>query len=112
MPILRKRKNDEEYRNPYGETYKEFMEKYKPIYKLAQACWYHGIHPEELKKDLIWLIWGQKDAVAMLEEQEKEIAPGIDATGIGCYLRCGACTEKLPDNAKYCPNCGRKVKWE
>ena len=25
---------------------------------------------------------------------------------------CGSCDELLPSGAKFCPHCGRKVKWD
>jgi len=47
-----KKKRPDLLTNPYGETKTEFIEKYWQIRKIAEACWFFGVRPEELKKEL------------------------------------------------------------
>ena len=60
------------------------------------------------------------DAAEMLKEQEP-VPPRKDKRYIEYSdtdinfpdtYDCGNCGEELPDNAKYCPACGRAVKWD
>ena len=49
-----------------------------------------------------------KDALALLKEQEA-VRPSV---GYGYYL-CGVCKQPLQGaSRKFCPECGRKVKWD
>lgn len=61
------------------------------------------------------------DALALLKEQEEGIAP-IESTRkqkefadkIGIAVSdfwCGACHFNLVGHPKFCPNCGKRVKW-
>lgn len=62
------------------------------------------------------------DALALLKEQEEGIAP-IESTTeqkkfadrIGFAVSeywCGDCHFNLFNRPKFCPNCGKKVKWD
>ena len=61
------------------------------------------------------------DALALLREQDEGVTP-IESTTeqkkfadrIGFAVSefwCGACRFNLVGNPKFCPNCGKKVKW-
>ena len=58
-----------------------------------------------------------RDALALLKEQEA-IEPKTEITYNGFhYDYCGNCGRLLPveqdfEKARFCPYCGRKVKWE
>ena len=73
----------------------------------------------DLVQDRDWLLSVYDDAITLLKEQEPvESMLDVDE------WRCGNCSHKLEhqvmlgDNAlfheqyNYCPDCGRKVKWE
>lgn len=63
------------------------------------------------------------ETVELLKEQEP-IAPGLEQDVDGIYSTCGKCKTKIwklfgvefdinPDAMpKFCPNCGREVKWK
>ena len=53
----------------------------------------------------------KKDALVLLKEQEP-VKPYDNPLG---YYRCGNCgthVHKYGEQDKYCPGCGRKVKWD
>lgn len=65
---------------------------------------------------------GKKDALALLKEQDEGVRP-IESTTeqkkftdrIGLAVSdfwCGACRFNLVGHPKFCPNCGKKVKWD
>ena len=50
----------------------------------------------------------EKKGICKAEEAEADIEGG----GMTWYFVCGECRTALPEhNAKYCPECGRKIKW-
>ena len=60
------------------------------------------------------------DTLELLKEQEpvqpRKVQRYIDYSDtavnfIDAY-DCGNCGAELPDNAKYCPTCGKAVKWD
>lgn len=62
------------------------------------------------------------DALALLKEQDESVTP-IESTTeqkkfadrIGFAISefwCGACHFNLVGHPKFCPNCGKKVKWD
>lgn len=56
------------------------------------------------------------DALVLLKEQEtvepkKTAYQRVDHT-IACRYRCGTCDMSIFPSYKYCPFCGREVKWE
>lgn len=60
------------------------------------------------------------DALELLKEQEpvepwkvkRYIQYNNTAVDFPDTYNCGNCGKELPDNAKYCPVCGKKVKWD
>ncbi|MBO4229865.1 MAG: hypothetical protein J5938_05915 [Clostridia bacterium] len=62
------------------------------------------------------------DALALLKEQEEGVVPIISTTEqkkfadrIGFAVSefwCGKCHFNLIGRPKFCPNCGKKVKWD
>jgi len=57
MNLFKKQAKDQKQeKNPDGFTLDEFIEKYKDIDKLAKLCWFLGVYPEELKKQLTTLM--------------------------------------------------------
>lgn len=50
--ITRKEKD----RNPYGETFDEFVGKYPGIKHIAMACWYLGVRPEQFVEEVRGLL--------------------------------------------------------
>ena len=54
------------------------------------------------------------DALAMLKEQEAIKPKSKTRHGSTTMVQhwCGNCMVMLHGKPKYCPNCGRKVKWE
>ena len=60
------------------------------------------------------------DALKLLKEQEpvpprkakRYIEYSDTAVTFPDTYDCGKCGEELPNNAKYCPGCGRTVKWD
>lgn len=60
------------------------------------------------------------DAISMLKEQEpilprkakRYIEYSDTAVTFPGTYDCGKCGEELPNNAKYCPACGKAVKWD
>ena len=62
------------------------------------------------------------DAIDLLEEQEKEVEPikttekqKERANMIDLFIPdfwCGECHFNLIGHPKFCPNCGKKVKWD
>lgn len=68
------------------------------------------------------LEWLLRSALALLKEQEEGIEP-IESTReqkefadkIGIAVSdfwCGACHFNLMGHPKFCPNCGKRVKWD
>ena len=63
-----------------------------------------------------------EDALALLKEQEEGVVPIISTTEqkkfadrIGFAVSefwCGKCHFNLIGRPKFCPNCGKKVKWD
>lgn len=49
-------------------------------------------------------------AIHLLKEQES-VSPNIKTNVNGIYYACGNCGEMM-FGYKYCPTCGRKVKWD
>ncbi len=49
---MSKNKKDTEPKNPYGIRHCDFIEKYNDIKHIAEICWYFGVQPEELKKEI------------------------------------------------------------
>ncbi len=56
-----------------------------------------------------------EDAIALLKEQEA-VSTIVEPLNDTRYIFCGACKAMLAQNKpkgyKYCPWCGRKVKWD
>jgi hypothetical protein len=52
----------------------------------------------------------KKGKCELLKEQEEEEAE-IDGSGMTWFFVCGNCHTTLADHAKYCHQCGKKVKW-
>ena len=54
------------------------------------------------------------DALALLKEQEAVKPKSKTRHGSTTMVQhwCGNCMVMLHGKPKYCPNCGRKVKWE
>lgn len=54
------------------------------------------------------------DTFALLTREQEALEP-IKKPGIVTPYRCGACKTVLgweTEKQKFCPNCGRKVKWD
>ena len=51
------------------------------------------------------------DALALLKEQEP-VKPIIERTHTGFWPLCGVCEGALMAQGKFCPHCGRAVKWD
>lgn len=56
------------------------------------------------------------DIVKWIDEVLKELKPiqvvyGSPKLGKFYATRCGNCEEQVRDGFKYCPHCGRPVKW-
>lgn len=53
-----------------------------------------------------------KDAMKLLKEQES-VEPYIDSFNDSCWWATGCCGTPINFKTdKFCPKCGRKVKWE
>lgn len=52
-----------------------------------------------------------KDALALLKEQEPIPVKRIDGKH-NHFIKCGNCNIDLMSGMKYCPQCGRAVKWD
>lgn len=83
---------------------------------LCLGCGYYDPNNARCQKDLM------RDALELLIKQEP-IAPDCVAVCVGGFIgtfkwqySCGACGHEIIKNdrwqTKYCPNCGKKVKWE
>ena len=47
------------------------------------------------------------------EKEEKETTePELEGGGHSWYWVCGECRKIISDRYKYCPGCGRKIKWD
>ena len=53
-----------------------------------------------------------RDAIAMLNEQEAVEPIIMDHIVFGTSRKCSKCNRYLFPAGRYCPNCGRMVKWE
>lgn len=63
-----------------------------------------------------------RDALALLTEQDEGVTPiestteqkkFVDRIGLDVSdFWCGACRFNLVGHPKFCPNCGKKVKWD
>lgn len=77
----------------------------------AYDRWVHQQYHEDV---LVTLVKENiSDALALLKEQEpvKPTKEQIFSSIFGWV--CGACSLPfISDNYKYCPHCGRKVKWD
>ena len=51
------------------------------------------------------------DAIVLLKEQEAVSPKYIDGK-LNHFIKCGKCNTDLMRGMKYCPQCGKKVKWE
>ena len=47
-----RREHRKENRNPDGLTYYDFRDRYKDTPHLAELCWFIGMYPEDLIKEL------------------------------------------------------------
>ena len=58
-----------------------------------------------------------EERIAIMAEQcetipDKEgMTPDIDGGGVVWYFCCGECRHSLQNGWKYCPECGKRVKW-
>ena len=41
-----------EERNPYGETFDEFVGKYPDMKHIAMGCWHLGVRPEQFAEEV------------------------------------------------------------
>lgn len=48
-----------------------------------------------------------KDAIALLQKQES-----VKPIRLENWWKCPFCSGNIVANMKYCPGCGRKVKWD
>jgi hypothetical protein len=55
--------------------------------------------------------WILKDAIALLKEQEAVPPIRIDGKR-NHFIKCGNCNVDLMSSMKFCPSCGRAVKWD
>jgi len=93
------------------------------------ACQDCPYYPDELiyedDDDMEGTICEEKlaaDAIALLKEQDEGVTPIRSTTEqkkfadrIGFAVSdfwCGACRFNLVGHPKFCPNCGKKVKWD
>ena len=59
-----------------------------------------------------------EERVAIMSEQceiipDKEgMTPDIDGGGVIWYFCCGECRRSIQKDWKFCPECGKRVKWE
>ena len=60
------------------------------------------------------------DALALINDLAKQAevipdregaTPDIDGGGMTWFFCCGECRHTLQDRWKYCPECGKRVKW-
>ena len=70
----------------------------------------HDVQEQDISNaDVIY-----ESAIAMLKEQEAVKPKSKTRHGSTTMVQhwCGNCMVMLHGKPKYCPNCGRKVKWE
>ena len=59
-----------------------------------------------------------EERIAIMAEQcetipDKEgMTPDIDGGGVTWYFCCGECRRSIQQGWKFCPECGKRVKWE
>jgi hypothetical protein len=79
MPLQKEKKakkrsnsaSDSRLTNPEGLSYLQFLDKWNNIRNLAKICWYFGVLPDQLKKELEILLAMGGDA----DEQESDDPP-------------------------------------
>lgn len=60
----------------------------------------------------------QEERIAIMAEQMETIpdrtgaTPDIDGGGMVWYFCCGECRQSIKQGWKFCPVCGKKVKWD
>lgn len=65
---------------------------------------------EKIIWDLVHLVEIAKDALALLKEQDAvEPKKQIEETE---WIVCGHCNGHIIHKWKFCPSCGRQVKWD
>lgn len=80
----------------------------------CQNCPYYGEYGDGFGCETIM----QRDALSLLKAQEpvepkqKEFLIGYHNKGKYVKSCCGVCGNAIEINYKYCPECGRKVKWD
>lgn len=72
------------------------------------GCPYDEEETDDFCEDIL-----MKDAIALLKEQEP-VEPTYNESHlyVSDAFRCGVCGCLVNFHAKYCQNCGRKVKWD
>lgn len=67
----------------------------------------YGAFSEDWKKAL-------RDAIALLREQEPVVATWYQVDGVFGLedgYKCGECNTEIEHEMRYCPYCGRRIKW-
>lgn len=71
-----------------------------PVSHTCGDCPYQDNHVECIRRVV-------SDAIALLKEQEP-----VEPIKLENWWKCPSCSGNIVYNMKYCPGCGRKVKWE
>jgi len=72
-------------------------------YKDCKSCpyWGSGLHGSSECKELA------REALSLLREQEP-----VKPIRLENWWKCPSCSGNIVANMKYCPRCGRAVKWD
>ena len=71
--------------------------------EVGKAYAYDEMDKKEKTKTVEWI----DDALTLLKEQEP-----VEPIRLENWWKCPSCSGNIVANMKYCPGCGRKVKWD
>lgn len=78
----------------------------------AGQCNYHGCPYKDQCENANGIKQMMLDAIAVLKEHESAEPDPTEHIAFGTNRKCSSCGEYLFPAGRYCPHCGKAVKWE